>query len=138
MHFLSIFVRFGIGATIHIGREIQCLQFVGFFLKDIKHVYLSQIHTKYFPTQLVCPHCLSLHFLFLFLFPLLELLHPVLFDLLPVAWDDQQQESSEGRDQDAPHNVTSSVVTDDRLSSTDEAEEGDQDQDQLDEFLSGL
>ena len=27
---LSIFVRFGIGATIHIGREIQCLTYSGF------------------------------------------------------------------------------------------------------------
>ena len=31
---LSITVRFGIGATIRIGREIQSLPYAGFFLRD--------------------------------------------------------------------------------------------------------
>ena len=32
--FLSISVRFGIGAPIRIGREIQCLPYAGFFIKQ--------------------------------------------------------------------------------------------------------
>ena len=32
--FLFILVCFGIGATIRIGRDIQCIQYEGFFLRD--------------------------------------------------------------------------------------------------------
>ena len=38
--FLSISVRFGIGATIRIGLEIQCLPYAGFFLEYTKHLLL--------------------------------------------------------------------------------------------------
>ena len=33
-HFLTIFVRFGIGATISIGREIQCLTYAFFYVQQ--------------------------------------------------------------------------------------------------------
>ena len=42
---MSISVRFGIGATIRIGREIQCLPYAG-FLKQLQFVCFHHLQLK--------------------------------------------------------------------------------------------
>ena len=41
--FLSISVRFGIGATIRIGQEIQCLPYAGFFIQRLCRKILTYL-----------------------------------------------------------------------------------------------
>ena len=45
--FLFISVRFGIGATIRIGQEIQCLPYAGFFL-NILFMTIEILFVSYF------------------------------------------------------------------------------------------